>query len=275
MDGLLLRNSSADSDPEPLLSVSSTRRLAPSAPSKPAAPDLSSDAAILRTLQSDPSYDAVVEILQRLSSGTSIKTANPTATRILRCLLDTTLPNFTDALDKKQRRQLAECLASAVGLSAAVGRIKTLLPAVRDKAEDVSRVERKQLGDVLELAQTVLGRRGFTRGVWSDIKQEAEPKRGLLWREFIGLIGSGKLLGIAAEAEVALGRNFDEEAEGGMRWIGDGPKYAVWLGKELAEMTAGEEVDDQTAKAMAQLLAGSFRLGYTGASPALSFTSDH
>ena len=125
---------------------------------------------------------AVTAILKHLSTSTALKTVNPGFSQVLLCLVDTTLPAFFAALDKRQRVQLAKCISSLAGIGSVLIRIRDLVAAVKGKSEEATAVERRELAEVLEVLQIAMGRRMFVREVRDAC--EAEDKL-MLWKTFV------------------------------------------------------------------------------------------
>jgi telomere length regulation protein len=275
MDGLILSRSttepgggrSSTTEEEPLLTVSAARPTlrTPAAvtPSQSATPtSLDTPAAILECLRGSPSQETVVQCLQLLDSTFNIRTPSPLNSQITKVLLETTVPDFWHVLDREQRGLLARCLASPTGLGGIAARTKALIPPVRDKPGGEGAGLRENLAELLVLLQMVLARKRFLHGVWTLADAENEVKRNLLWKEFTALVGSGRLLSVAAEAEMVLGRPTPDQQQ---RWIGDGKLYALWLGQEIAEVLLRIDImEDASWKSLSQLLSAGFRLGYNG-----------
>ena len=86
------------------------------------------------------------------------------------------------------------------------------------------------------------------------------------WKEFVSLVGSGRILAVAAQADEAIR---SKSADVGTRsWIADGRKYARWLGRGIATL-AVERRDD--VKGTTDLLKKALSLGYTGCCFTLNF----
>lgn len=243
--------------------------VSPSTPAAPAIPALSaapgpkaSPSEILDSLRNNPTRESVVLSLALLDAKLDIRSPSPASSQITKVLLDSTVPDFWHVLSKSERRLLSRCLASPTGLGGIAAKLKTLIPPARDSPRPAAAAFRENLGNLLALLQLVLGRPGFVYGVWALAGKEQEIKRDLLWKEFAALVGGGRLLSLAAEADVALGRLSDGAKE---RWVGDGKLYALWLGREIAEACLLFALEDAASwKAVTLLLSAGFRLGYPG-----------
>lgn len=138
--------------------------------------------------------------------------------------------------------------------------LKALISPARDKAGGEAMGLRENLGDLLDLLQMVVARRSFLHEVWALIEKESEIKRNIVWKEFTALMGSGRLLSVAAEAEMVFGRPPPDQKQ---RWIGDGKLYASWLGRGVAEVCLHADImEDAPWKSLSQMLSAAFRLGY-------------
>jgi telomere length regulation protein len=278
MEGLIIPRSSAErrhgsSTEEPLLTVSAagTSSRSPAAAaaaiagSHPVAPtSLETPSAILECLRASPSQETIVKCLHLLDSAFNIRAPSPVSSQITKVLLETTLPDFWHVLGRKQRGLLARCLASPTGLGGIVARLKALIPPARDKPSGEVVGLRENLAELLVLLQMAIARGGFLHEIWTLSEMENEIKRKLLWKEFVALVGGGRLLSIVAEAEMVLGRLAPDQKQ---RWIGDGKLYALWLGREISETCLRfDPMEDASWKSLSLLLTAGFRLGYTGAS---------
>ncbi|KAI9714983.1 MAG: telomere binding protein [Chrysothrix sp. TS-e1954] len=78
-----------------------------------------------------------------------------------------------------------------------------------------------------------------------------------IWREFLSLVASGKVLSTSAESERALEKS---QASRSKSWVGDGRAYARWIGKGVVELSLRK--DESHKRAAAQLCGKAFSLGY-------------
>ena len=107
--------------------------------------------------------------------------------------------------------------------------------------------------------------KGFIRDIWSDLTTcVQDPTKQLsLWKEFVSLIASGKLLSVAAEAVSLL--NDTDSGVGSQFWVANGGEYSSWIGKQITtavlSFSPGTEVD---WKAAGLFLGRSLSLGYQG-----------
>ena len=103
------------------------------------------------------------------------------------------------------------------------------------------------------------------RDIWESDQFRDLTESPQQWREFLNITTSGKVLGVAAQAEQVLGGGSGNV--GGKSWIGDGREYARWLGKGVT-LLAGDDprCDPQPnkLKRASELCGKSFGIGYNG-----------
>lgn len=270
MEGLILpapQRPDGGGKEEPLLTEISPTQLPATPPTTPAS--TTAEEQILAALRNSPSQETVSQSLRRLvvaTTTTAHKPAGGLSVQAVKVLLETTTADWWHVLPRRERALLARCLSSPTGLGGLAARLKALAlsaeGAMAGARGAAAATHGDALGSVLALLQLVLGRAGFVWHGWALVRAHAgsDVARLLLWKEFVALVAGGRLLAAAAQAQLALGR-------AGELWVGDGKLYALWLGRETAR--AARHADRTAAaaaawKALAALLAGSFRLGYTG-----------
>ncbi|KAL7267417.1 telomere binding protein [Rhizina undulata] len=274
MDSLLtsIRSSSASKqDDEPFLTISSSSKSKPriiDLEPEPSiqATSLSNNDDILIALRSKPSTQTLREILQNLLIPNSSKSVinifapSPKSSLIVKTLLEVTLPDFWYVLDAKQRESFARCLRSMTGLGGVLSTLKSFISVFRSKPEDDG--TKRGIEELLEVLQMCLEgggkKQALVYGLWERTQNlESETNRNIIWKELVSLL-SGKILSIAAEAEILLGRDTSEH-----RWVGVGKLYTGWLGKEIAKSALKLGDDDEAGQKALALLAGkAFGLGY-------------
>lgn len=267
MEGLLtpLRTTSAPRDEEPLLTISKpSQPLQPLQPSQlPATPTtpltlISSLDDVLAVLRSKPSVSTLAHVFDHLTSITpafDVRTPSPKASQVVKTILEVTVPDFWNIISKSERGKLSQCLRSVAGLGGIVARLRFLVKSAESQPGVKGQIE-----ELLDLLQGIMGMKGFVHEIWVSGEGAGEARRGIVWKEFVTLVGGGKVLSVAAEAESVLGRGGRE------RWVGDGKKFTTWLGSEIARAASKiEAVEEESEwKALAVLLSRAFSLGYSG-----------
>ena len=95
--------------------------------------------------------------------------------------------------------------------------------------------------------------------IWTSSELQQVYRVAPRWKEFVSLVGSGRILAVAAQADEAIDSKSADV--GSKSWIADGRKYARWLGRGIATL-AVEQRDD--VKGSTDLLKKALSLGYTG-----------
>ncbi|OCK84672.1 hypothetical protein K432DRAFT_319798 [Lepidopterella palustris CBS 459.81] len=229
----------------------------------------------LKALRNQPDYDDVRYILKYLASTTqtksffSIAAPGPLAAQIINVLVSITIPDYWRSIKQSSGKGesstfLIKCLQSVSGLGAIVSRLK---PLIADAKQSKQRLENRDpfqhIEDLLDILSRILDGCDISWQIWKNVEQlAANPtQRTLLWKEYISLTASGKILSIAAQAEDALKTSKSSRTES---WVAKGNDYASWLGNNAATMidlSSGSQDDDMTATA--QLCGKAFTLGYT------------
>ena len=235
----------------------------------------------LDTLKSKPDHQELDRVLRWLKStvshheGFNIKVPGPKASEIIYILISNIIPIYWvtkhDSPVSEQGRKkniLVYCLSSVAGLGAIVSRLRLLLSQLKDprSQSDVSGIRKTEPVELLlDILEAILGNSGFILSIWNDINTLIlQPsQKSLQWKEFISLVASGKLLSIASEATATL-KNTESSVSPGS-WVGDGHKYAAWLGSNVQHMLGASVASDfEGPKMLSQLLKKALTLGYIG-----------
>lgn len=261
--------------------------------SAPARQKFTADSAdeALEILRNEPDYETLVSVLLFLladKAPVDIRQPTPLSAQLVQVLVTAIVPNYWTLLrdespksrvsksGKKDSRRsrtdlelLLACLRSVTGLSALVVRLRALLAetkiasaaaATKDQQGNPSwqlRILREVLSELLAGEETVAQ-------VWtaSTSGVDDDAKRRPLTQEFLNIIGSGRVVSLAAEAEAVVREEFSSEKLP-TSWVASGKEYSLWLAKGIirwADRNAGPE--DQ--KVHGALLGKALRLGYPG-----------
>ena len=242
---------------------------------------LQSPGDVLKVLQSEPDNEQLTRALQWLNSEPAgqtlfnIKIPGPQASEIINVLINDIVPAYWPTLAQsqthiqvRQKKLLIRSLGSIAGLAAILANLRSIVALLQAKAES-----KKVIGDqngvqlvwnLINLLECIVGKDKFVLDIWNDITSyiKKESSKSLLWREFISLISSGKLLSTVAEASRVL----DEKSStvGEATWIGDGTQYAAWVGRNIGTLILQVEDDREKENAVQLLLHKSLTLGFTG-----------
>ncbi|KAK6505399.1 telomere binding protein [Arthrobotrys musiformis] len=221
-----------------------------------------------------------------------IASISPLTSRIVNILIIEIIPSFWGILTssgsshKADRNRLLQCLRSIVGLGGIIERLRLLLKQVPTAAAgrpknvtvtkvDVEGVGRKesvlvQIGDLMDVLGYILRGDRVLETFWdrskytSGTRNAEDRKKEMVWKEFVGLVAGGKVLSVAAEADIAISEAEEAVQKRNYSWIGDGKQYTAWLRDNITKMVAVTDVNDTDAwKAIASVLARGFGLGYT------------
>lgn len=236
---------------------------------------ISSPQDALDALKGQPSFDQLAITLSYLaaddyvSEGFSVAAPGPLSTRILYILVNSTVPDYWQVLSnsdshERERDDLVRCLGNVGGLGALVARLKALIHDSQENHKQfVTGAGRHHIEDILQILDLVLIGNDVCLHFWTTIQKivGVATKQVLLWREFITIIGTGKVNSLCAQAEDVLKNAGTSFAPG---WIADGVAYASWLGRNVAALViSSQPATSGQHSAAAQLCGKSFSLGYT------------
>jgi telomere length regulation protein len=239
----------------------------------------------LEILKNEPDYEALISTLRFLGKSNfdfRVTSPSPIASQLIHVLVSEILPNYWNVLyvpeknskggkQRKIRHQadlelFLTCLRSVTGLNALLLSLKRHIQLSKEtkkavggpKVQDIITILLQVLSALLEGVQTV-------EKIWSVIWGSTDPpqKQKTIWNELLGLIGGGKILGTAAEAEDVV--NDLSQKIGEKYWIADGSLYSSWLARNISYWATSLPTDSENGwKCCSELLTKSFRLGYTG-----------
>ncbi|KAH9220457.1 telomere length regulation protein-domain-containing protein [Leptodontidium sp. 2 PMI_412] len=221
----------------------------------------STPAEALEILRNEPDHDTLISTLRFLGKsdqGFDITSPSSLAAQLVHTLVSDTVPNYWHVLQESPNGKkgktgkhgrsspdlevLLLCLRSVTGLNS---------------IEDILAIN-------LQLLQALLGGPKTVGIIWAGISatSDAQSKQKAVWNEFLGLVGGGKILGIAAESENVmndLSKRIDER-----HWIADGTLYSRWLSQNITHWAKNLPAEAENGwKSCAELLSKSFRLGHT------------
>ena len=232
---------------------------------------------VLEALKSKPDNPTLSRALRWLNRPAqqvddfNIKKPNPKSAQIVFTLVNDIVPDYWETLSGeggKKTNLLVQCLRSVAGVGAITSRLRLLLTLMKDsqKPAEITVVSKTQPVEILlNVLEAVLTKEDFITTIWHDIAgcSLLSSQKSLYWKEFSSLVASGKVLSIASEANLTLGKLSSSIKD--WTWVGDGSQYAAWLGRCMQHAVKGTKDDDvQGQKALSQLLGKGLTLGYTG-----------
>lgn len=236
----------------------------------------------LEALKSEPDYDTLVAVLQylaRWSSGVpwSIARPSPQSAQIVHVLVSEIAPNYWTLLRegsnqgkhhgaKSKTSDLAlflSCLRSISGINAILVRLKALAQESKSSPSAIKRPDVSlNIAVALELLCAVLDSDLFLSETWKWTTTGVEDsiKKRPLANELVTIIGGGRIVSLAAEAQTAVK---ERPSESQKSWVADGKEYSTWLGRNIISWTRQAPPDEDIA-ICSNLLTKALRLGYPG-----------
>ncbi|GLB06870.1 telomere binding protein [Aspergillus tubingensis] len=289
MDGLLTAVKTVKHSQQPILSAaaegiySATTSNGSEHRSKADLPgDPTSSDHILAVLKAKPDEHELAQVLAILDpsnktaspNGFDIRVPRPVTAQILNALVSITIPDHWEALgpqsqnsksgNTKLRAALLRCLSSVAGISCLVTQLRSLIAASRSSAEQAKSSGHKiQIRDTLAVISALLEPSDFAFRLYADMDNlySNATQKQVAWRELLSVLAASKVLSTAAEALTLI-----SELDGisTISWIGEGSKYATWLGSNICYMASKTALSDEEAlKSVALLTGRSLSLGYT------------
>ncbi|KAF2197233.1 hypothetical protein GQ43DRAFT_484297 [Delitschia confertaspora ATCC 74209] len=223
----------------------------------------------LKALKDQPDFETVGRVLNYLISslksqdGFSIAIPGPLSSQIINTLVTTTLPDYWRTFRESRRHcsKLIKCLKNVSSLGAIMSRLRPLIADCRRKKPvDQTRDPSQHVEDLLEVLGLVLEEDQTSFRIWTDIQDHVvnSTQRSLMWKEYISLSTSGKILSMAAQAEDAL------KERGNLRkevWLSNGNEYASWLGRNIAAIIV-EIAPTEYLPLLSQFCGRALSLGY-------------
>jgi telomere length regulation protein len=218
-----------------------------------------------------------LKFLGKEQSDFSITSPGPIAAQLVYVLVSDTVPTYWNVLQESSRRKkaakqesfleiLLSCLRSVTGLNAVVLSLKQHIQLSKETQKAVGGPNIQSiLVILLQLLQALLGDNQTVEAIWKNIHHSSNipAKQKAIWNEFLGLVGNGKILGVAAEAEDII--NYLSKKVGERYWIADATLYCLWLARNVTHWSRNLSADSEIEiKGCGELLSKSFHLGYTG-----------
>jgi telomere length regulation protein len=239
----------------------------------------------LEVLKNEPDHESLISTLRLLredDSEFSIFSPSPLGAQLVHILVSDILPNYWNVLvepDKTSNGRkraksketsdlelLLSCLRSVTGLNALLLSFKQFIQQSKEAKKavggssihDVLSILLQVLADLIQGDETV-------EEISNSILNSTVPpvKQKAIWNEFLSIVGSGKIPGLAAEAEDViseLSKNIGEK-----HWIADGRAYSAWLARSITHWVRTLPAESVVEwKCCGELLCKAFRLGYSG-----------
>ncbi|RMX98936.1 hypothetical protein D0868_09811 [Hortaea werneckii] len=203
----------------------------------------------LHILRSQPDTDSLITTLSQLQSGhgfTKVFTLaqpGPLQGQIVNILVTVIIPTFWTSLDGKDRQLLVKSLSNITGLNAVIARLRGLsTPSAGDQLQE--------LQDLLSLADRLLQGDDFLLELWKDLIASGSEtiKLNLAWKELANLLGSAKIVGIAAQAEDTVWQSKGKVRTKSL-WLANSAGYCNWIGRNIASLSLHSASDSHQRRA--------------------------
>ncbi|KAA8570379.1 hypothetical protein EYC84_002671 [Monilinia fructicola] len=230
-----------------------------------------------KTLKSQPSFEDLSAVLLFLDEETafSITSPGPLASQLVNVLVSEVIPNYWSILNESRGnarktkqshtfKLLLNSIRSITGINAILLNLKRLTQQSKETSKNIGGLNiQENLKIQLQLCVKVLEGDCTIETLWNTINHSSDvsTKQRILFNELLALIGSGKIVGVAAEAETIFNELSKEPNE--RYWVADGSSYSRWLGKNIIFwLKSLPEGAEQAWKSCNELFGKCLRLGY-------------
>jgi telomere length regulation protein len=278
MDGFLTAIKSAKQEPDhSLATVETTRRSDALTPSSIIGLDEDpTPNQIIDVLKSQPSSEQISAALAALdpfdkskSHNVDIRVPGPVSAQILQTLVSTTIPDHWASVgnDKKvkstkPKAALLRCLSSVAGIGSLVARLRTLILSARASSQQTQgSSSHSAIQDILSVLAALLEPKDFLFRLYGDNSSlyDNHTRQKVSWNELVSLVASGKIVSTAAEAFTVA----NQTQSSSVTWVGDGRRYASWLGVNISHFISKLDVNDESGWTfVATLTERALSLGY-------------
>ncbi|APA09076.1 hypothetical protein sscle_04g038460 [Sclerotinia sclerotiorum 1980 UF-70] len=237
---------------------------------------ISSTSEALETLKNQPSFDDLKSVLEFLEKETtfSITSPGPLAAQLVHVLVSEVIPNYWTILHesngksrKKKQSQILKLLLNSIrsvtGINAILLNLKRLTQQSKETKKNIGSSIEESLKVQLQLCVEVLEGENTIQQLWNTITNSSDvtAKQRALFNELLSLIGSGKIVGVTAEAET-ISNELSKESNDKF-WVADGSSYSRWLGQNIIFWLKSLPRDaEQTWKSCSEVFGKCIRLGH-------------
>jgi telomere length regulation protein len=223
----------------------------------------------LETLRSSPDSSGIRAVLHFLAKDAG-KSWDAKIVQITNILVSQTIPDWWEQLsDDPGLSKLKFCLTDhfreATALSSLVSRLKSVTTLYRSSSQANNGTSPIPLLKVLleVLAETLSPEDIVLKVHQKCMSTGSHAHQAAVWKEFISLISSGRLIAAVAEAEDVLRNKTDFR---GVSWLGRGKEFCKWLARNVAfALVQSSNADMAASVYLAPLIGKALMLGYQGA----------
>lgn len=238
------------------------------APSFGRSRQLTSPEDVLQVLRSQPDLEQLLAALESLHSKAfeakfSIHTPGPLQSQIINTLVTSTVPDFWPSLRGSYARELTLCLSNVAGLNAIFARLR-FLSSEDDSGQSTQSHNAQEIVDLLGVVELLFKGDAVINHVSHNLLIAVPDKRRreMIWKDFVNLVGSGKVVATVAQANDRIqGRKMNSGTSKTNIWLANGSEYSAWLGRNIEHLAKAE--GEHVSQAATSLLAKSLNLGYS------------
>ena len=238
---------------------------------------LASPSDVLDALKNSPdlaALQAAVDYLSENKETLNIKSPSATTTRILLSFINDVVPSYWSQLSEDPslaalRQSIIEILRSIPAVGSILFRLKSLITAYETPREIDIKFSGSTSSCLLSLLQIILEPDDFVAQVWKDV-QTFKPQSGgsastyriMLWKDFVAMISSGRIISVSANVETVLQKSGDTIDSS---WTSNGNRYTQWLARNLIQLLVNADGQpSNNSKPASELLSKALSLGYSG-----------
>jgi telomere length regulation protein len=229
----------------------------------------------LKILKDGPDINEVQGVLKFLldtkHESFDVKAPSAIAAQIIQVLVSQIAPDFWTQLRddrslKATKRAFIDSIRSVSGLGAILSRLKLLVAATKNNPQAGDQyISPEQVRILIELIEELLDGDEFILKIWKGTLSSASTtatRHAIMWREFISLVATSRLLATVAEAEDILQKSQGKSVGS---WVAKGSEYTRWLGRNIAHMVSTAKFDAvEEWTAAGGMCSKALVLGYTG-----------
>lgn len=237
--------------------------------------EIRSPGEVLDLLKAEPDsqtlYNCLVYLSKTSSDGESfdVRFPGPLAAQITHALVSNIVPNYwpqicEDRSSKCTKDLLIQVLRNVPGIGAILAQLKSF-NASQGQGQKLGKAEGEaELGlSLIQVLGAILGD-DFVDLVGGDILRDAPQRQQKpLWKDFIQLVASSRVVSTVAEAEDVIARSNQTSARS---WLSSGSEYSRWLARSITRMVAAlkDEPDGTMWEAASRIFGNVLSLGYIG-----------
>lgn len=233
-----------------------------------------------KCLRSGPTDSQLLQVIRFLDprnaaqTGYDIRDPEPLNISILNSLIDVAVNERWTKIENEHKVYVAQkhgrsskaiilrCLTSVSGIGALNTNLRTSLDKITTQQGNVGSGMQLILRDTLIVLSHILLKPSLLLEIYQNLTETSSPaRRRLAWSQLLSFLASGRVLSTASEV---LATVKDGDIPTSVRWLGDGRRYASWIGRSIVPMAMVlEDGASEGWGCLAKFSQRSLSLGYT------------